>query len=144
MLSAHPVTEPGRIPTGLLDQTQRWVDPQGFEHAIAELPDNFVLYVLDFVLANAKNLRDAWSVEQRQTYDTEQRARRWMLERPAVIALMARLVELHGYKAAPSERERRYAGALERIKKGPSPEERFGAAGPGIWERQIAREALGA
>lgn len=88
------VVEPGTLPSRLFDQTDIWIDPQGFQHRIAEMTEENVKWVLDYILANARGLREAWSTELRKTYDTKQKARRWVLDRPVTVALMRRLVEL--------------------------------------------------
>lgn len=91
-LGRRPVVEPGHLPSALLDQEEHWIDPQGYGHDIADMDEEFVTYVLDHLLGNARRIREMWSTEMRETYDTTQKARRWMLDRPAVVALMRQRV----------------------------------------------------
>lgn len=93
-LDPSPVVAPGTLPSALLEQADVWIDPQGYQHRIEDLDEDFVLFVLDHLMANARRLRDQWAAELLQDYDEGQRARRWMLERPVMVALMRQRVAL--------------------------------------------------
>jgi len=79
------------FPIWLLEQDESWVDPQGIVRPIRELNQDVCLFALDYMLANAKKLRERWSAETKQSYDEHQRARRWVLERPVSLGLMKQL-----------------------------------------------------
>jgi hypothetical protein len=83
------------FPVEILDQDDIWIDPQGGRHVIRALDSQeALLWALDYLLANARILREAWSKKTRQTYDTEVKARRWMLDRKVTRGLMRRIVQL--------------------------------------------------
>jgi hypothetical protein len=84
------------FPVVILDQERVWVDPQGYAHNIDLLDEDSVLWTLDYALANARWLRDAWAKEKKETFDVAERARRWMLDRKVIRKLMRRLVQLEG------------------------------------------------
>lgn len=85
----------GAFPTEILDQDTIWIDPQGQQYRIDATEDEEVLlWGIDYLLANSRFLREAWATKGRKIYDTDQRARRWMLEQPLTKALMRKLVEL--------------------------------------------------
>lgn len=88
----HPqVCVPGHLPTGLLDQVEKWVDLGGLEWRVDEMSEEFILWAIDFLLANASTVRAAWAVEHKATYDTNVKARRWMLDRPIMREFMGRV-----------------------------------------------------
>lgn len=78
----------------MLDQRAKWVGTDGYEYRIDELPEDKVIYNLDYALANASMLREAWGFAKKENYDVNERARRWMLQRPAIRALMLALIEI--------------------------------------------------
>lgn len=90
----RPAVPPGHFPTELLDQQDAWVNPGGYLERIAEMPEDKLVFYINFLMGTAKRLREQWSVEQQQTFDTEQHARVWILHRPATTALFRRLVEV--------------------------------------------------
>lgn len=90
-----PSVPPGTLPSYLLDQREQWVTPQGVFVRIENMDLEFLTFVIDYLLAHARRLRDGWATEQRQTYDTSQKARVWMLQRPVMLELMRRYVEAH-------------------------------------------------
>lgn len=89
-----PSVKPGTFPAAMLDQRDIWIDTEGYAHRIALLAEQDVLWSLDYCLANASRLRTAWATEMKQTYDVEQRARRWILDRVVIRALMTRLISI--------------------------------------------------
>jgi cbb3-type cytochrome oxidase cytochrome c subunit len=93
------VVEPGTLPSYLFTQTEHWIDVQGFQHRIKDMNEEQVKWTLDYLLANARDRREQWAFEQKQTYDVKQKARRWMLDQPVVLAFMRRLVELADLEA---------------------------------------------
>jgi hypothetical protein len=78
----------------MLEQEVIWINPQGYAHEITRMGEEDVLWCLDFALANARKLRIAWSAELKQTFDVDQRARRWMLDKIVIRALMRRLIAI--------------------------------------------------
>lgn len=92
-MAAQPqrVVESGVFPAWLFDQTEFWIDPNGFQHRIADLPVDTCKHFLDMMLANARQMREHWAFETKQVYDNDQRARRWMLDQPVIVALMQRI-----------------------------------------------------
>lgn len=136
-----PTVKPGTLPARYLEQAERWVDTGGFEHEIASMELEPVLYYLDYILANARQIRDAWSAELRETYDEEQRARRWMLERPVTLAFIRRLLVLKN-ESVPLPTPSAHTAALRRIADGPSPEEVFATPPRTSWHSAVALEAL--
>lgn len=77
-----------------------WIDPKGYAHKIDLLDEESVLWTLDYILANARLLREAWAKEKKATYPDKERARRWMLDRRVTRKFMRRLMELEGEKDA--------------------------------------------
>lgn len=92
--SAEPIVAPGELPPLLIDQTRYWVDPYGHTEDVKGMGEAEALFALDVLLANSAHLRDAWATALRQTYDTDQRARQWMLKRKLTRTLMRRLLEI--------------------------------------------------
>lgn len=94
----------------MLDQSEVWFGTDGRAYAINTLNVEEIMWALDYSLANATKLRETWAFAQHQTYDTGQRARKWMLETPAVRAMLRRLVKIEdkedAAKAAESFAER--------------------------------------
>jgi hypothetical protein len=88
-----PIVEPGTLPSRLLDQTEMWVTPDGYQHRIDEFDADFCYWIINYLLVYARRFRDQWSAELRQTYDTEQKAREWMIRRPVMRAFMAQLLK---------------------------------------------------
>lgn len=78
----------------MLDQERIWIDPKGFAHEISKMDTESCLWSLDFALANARMLRNTWCIEFKQSYDEGQRARRWMLDKIVIRALMRRVVAI--------------------------------------------------
>lgn len=90
-----PAVIRGAFPVEILDRPELWVDPAGRAHRVADIQDReVILWGLDYLLANSRFLREAWTAKTKQTYDTEQRSRRWMLDKPLVRSLMRQLVAL--------------------------------------------------
>lgn len=139
-LSDEPVVKPGDLPINFLNQDVYWVDADGYLYRVTEMTDDFLLWSLDWLLANARSLRDAWAAALRESYDASQKARRWMLNTELVFAFMRALV----VEEDPSETEHRLRVALRRIETGPTVDEFFTSMGPAseIWAQHIAREAL--
>lgn len=91
----QPVVEPGTLPAWLLDQTEVWIDPQGYQHRIADLDREMVEWVIYYLFSYASRVRMAWSMEKQETFDTSQKARRWMMTKPGFKALIERLAVLN-------------------------------------------------
>ena len=85
------VVEPGTLPSWLLDQSEFWIDPQGYQHHIATLDRAMVEFVIVYLFSYASRVRMAWSMEEKQSFDTDQKPRMWLLTKPAVRALIERL-----------------------------------------------------
>jgi hypothetical protein len=90
----RPVVKPKTFPFKMLDQEWYWIKTDGCEYKILKLSEEDVIFAIDVCLANSSALRYGWAIEKHVSYDTTERARRWMLKRPVVNALMFRLVEL--------------------------------------------------
>lgn len=93
-----------KLPTALLDQRDVWMDVAGTEHRLADMSEDALLWSLDYCLANASRLRDAWAIEHETTYDAAVKARRWMLSRPIVRAFMWQLVLLEDLESFDDRR----------------------------------------
>lgn len=76
------------LDTALFEQTEFWLTPDGRTVRIEDMPHDMLLFVIDYMLTHAKRMRDAWSAEQRRTYDQTEKPRRWMLRRPAICAML--------------------------------------------------------
>jgi hypothetical protein len=85
------IVKPGTYPIGMLDQRVYWVGTDGRAYDIKTLTADEILWALDYSLANAAKLRTTWSMAKKEGYDVKQRARKWMLTRPAVRALLVQL-----------------------------------------------------
>lgn len=98
----------------MLDQDSVWIDPKGYAHNLNLMDIESVLWSIDFALANARMLRNAWCTEFKQTYDEGQRARRWMLDKIVIRALMRRVVaiELEQEEEAHLARERNHSNTI--------------------------------
>jgi hypothetical protein len=89
----QPVVEPGTLPARLFDQTEVWVTPDGYQHRIDEFDADFCYWIINYLLTYARRFRNQWSAELRESFDTEQKAREWMIRRPAVRAFMAQVLK---------------------------------------------------
>lgn len=116
MSGKEKVCAAGTLPPRLLDQSSIWIDTGGYAHRLVELDEEEVLGVFDFILANAKKLRDAWGIETKQIFDTNERARRWILRRPIMLALMELLVQYRREANILLERREKYPLDFSNVK----------------------------
>lgn len=90
----RPVVEPGTMPSWLFSQHKWWIDPHGFQHRIDELSLDDCYGYINTLLTYSRRWREQWATELRETYDTQQRPRDWMIRQPIVRAFMARIIAL--------------------------------------------------
>lgn len=88
------VVAPGEFPVRQLDQADFWIAPDGCAYRIDELGADECLASMDWCLGHATSLRNQWSTMKRETFNKKHRARRWVLERPAIKAFMKRITDL--------------------------------------------------
>lgn len=81
------------FPIDALDQEVIWY-LDGDPRFIVGLTEDEIIDEIDLALANASTFRMAWSIKNRALYDEGERARRWILSRKAVRALLRRLVTI--------------------------------------------------
>lgn len=93
--AAQQVVEAGKLPAWVFDQNRYWIDPQGYQREITTMDRESVEFVIDFLFSYASRMRMAWSMEQRETFDTSQKPRRWLMTKPGVRALFERLAILN-------------------------------------------------
>lgn len=86
------VVQPGVFPVAQLDQRIIWVGTDGCAYRIDQFEIEDCVAFMDWSLANAKMLREQWSSAKRETYDETERPRRWILNRPAIRAMMAQII----------------------------------------------------
>jgi hypothetical protein len=96
-----PAVKPGTLPSAMLDQRESWITPDGYSHALTEFDADFCYWIITYLITYAKRLRDQWSSELRETYDTDQSAREWMIRRPVVRAFMQQLLKMEGEWPTP-------------------------------------------
>lgn len=82
------------FPVEMLDQHLLWFPPDGSQRFIIGLKEDEVLWAIDYILANAGELRVMWAIKNRAMYDEGQRPRRWMLDKQLTRALFRRLVAI--------------------------------------------------
>lgn len=85
------VVKPGTLPSWLFDQDEVWIDPNGYQHRISDLDREMVEFLITYLFSYASRVRTAWAMETKQTFDVEQRAKRWLLTTPGMRALIERL-----------------------------------------------------
>jgi hypothetical protein len=86
----------------MLDQDFYWIGTDGRERKIPNMSENEVIFALDVCLAKAGMIRDGWAKNKKVSFNPNERGRRWMLKRPAIRALMRRLIEIEEGKSKTS------------------------------------------
>ena len=88
------LSTPVEFSINLLDQTFIWHMADHEPRFIISMSEQEVLWALDYLLANALELRWMWAINSHKMFDEAQRGRRWMLDKKLVRALMRRLIAI--------------------------------------------------